>query len=347
MRGVPRHVDDHLQRRVGLLVEHSIRRRDVVEPHRVGDKGGDGEAALDSQPDRGAGEPVAVPAVLQVRRNAGYLRADQLHPVVVELLPQVQPSAVALKEAADADAGVVGDGSDRLLQSAVVPGHLEHDVGTAPIRELPHVFRDTSRARVERDVCPELERERATSGDAVDDDDPPSVETRELSDELSRDPEAEHDDRLTDMDVGIEHDGEGDRPDVGEDSDAGIDGRIQDAGRCDRRREDGGRAVTPRSPHPVAERNTVCFFADFDHLPDFLIAEAGERIARFLAAGLEQPGLRIPGLREIGGAPPVASQLGAGRDAREQRADTHLTGLQRRLRFLDHLHDPLRGEADD
>src|SRR5919112_351518 len=78
-------------------------------------------------------EPVAVPAVAEAGADAGHLRADELDAVVVELLAQGEPGALALEEPGRHHPGVVGGGADGLVQGPVGPGDLDRHVGAAPV----------------------------------------------------------------------------------------------------------------------------------------------------------------------------------------------------------------------
>ena len=97
---------------------------------------------LGGEVDGGPGQPVAVPAVLQHGGDPGDLGADHLHPVVVELLAQPEPDAVALHESGDADPRAVRHRPDRLVQRAVVAGDLQADVGASPVGQFADPFGD-------------------------------------------------------------------------------------------------------------------------------------------------------------------------------------------------------------
>jgi hypothetical protein len=84
--------------------------------------------------------PFAGPPVGVAGRRAGDLRADQLDPVVVELLAEAQRLGAALVEAGRDDAGVVAGRADRLAERAVGAGQVDAYVGAAVARQFPDRF---------------------------------------------------------------------------------------------------------------------------------------------------------------------------------------------------------------
>ena len=250
--------------------------------HGVGDQLGQSQPAGDGEVDGGPGRAGSRPSGAAATGETPEIWEQiDLHAVVVELLAQPQPHAVALHEAGDADARAVRDRPDRLVQRAVVAGHLEADVGARGRRSARGSAR-RRRPRPRRARCRRRARAPGRGATAMPStaDHPGAVEPGQLGDDLPGHAQAEDRDRLADVDVGVQHDVERDRADLGEDADPGIDVRRR---ACARRPRSAvctvHGAVPPGAPDPVAERDVRSHVgADLDDLADLLVPPAVDRV---------------------------------------------------------------------
>ena len=94
-----------------------------------------------------------VPAPGELRRHAPDLGGDDPDPVVVELVAEPQPGAVALVEAGRHDPAVDRDRADRVVQGRIVSADLDRHVGAAPVGQ-PRAGRARRRSRRRRRRVP-------------------------------------------------------------------------------------------------------------------------------------------------------------------------------------------------
>lgn len=133
---------------------------------------------------------------------------------MVELLPEREPRRLTLEEPGGHHPCAVGDRPDRLVQRPVRTGHLERDVGSTPTGQLADALADLPVTGLHRVGGAERLGDLEPAVVGVDGDHLGAVQARQLGDDLAGHPEAEHGDRLADMDVRIQHHVEGDGADL-------------------------------------------------------------------------------------------------------------------------------------
>src|SRR5689334_24877096 len=105
----------------------------------MGDEPGRVDLALYGQPEERAVQANLIPAPGDVRRDPADLGADQPYAVVVELVAEPQPDALALVEARGGHPAVDRDRAARLVQRRLLAARLDRHVGARAVGELAHL----------------------------------------------------------------------------------------------------------------------------------------------------------------------------------------------------------------
>jgi hypothetical protein len=285
----------------------------------VADQGGDVDLPLGDQPQEGLLEALDAPAVRQLRGDSADLGADELHAVVVELISQAQADAVALVEAGGDHAAAHGDRAQGLVQGRVGAADLDGEVGAEMGGGLADAFGDRIGAGVECVMCAIPLGGLQAAVQCVDGGHPGAVELREPGGEQADDALAEHGDVLAEVDIAGQDGVVSDSADPGEGAGQGLEPGGQGVAGHALGGDDALAAVSPDAPHQVAgvrhPGGAGQVRGDLDDLADLGVAPSGHRVLDAGRALPKEPGLGVPGARQVGVGAPVGGELGAGRDA--------------------------------